>query len=106
ACSPPVSWMRRSASVDLPWSIWATIEKLRMREIGVVMGRRFSRGRGRRQGGAEPGKAGRHAVGSDRTGDRTATGGCRGIAEFALCGRAPALAPDGSWTGTENGTPR
>src|ERR1700754_1688753 len=38
--SPPVIWIRRSASVDLPWSIWATMEKLRMLEMGtVVMGR-------------------------------------------------------------------
>src|SRR4051812_33912451 len=37
---PPVIWIRRSASVDLPWSIWATMEKLRMFEMGtVVMGR-------------------------------------------------------------------
>src|SRR4051812_7794364 len=37
---PPVIWIRRSASVDLPWSIWATMEKLRMLEMGaVVMGR-------------------------------------------------------------------
>src|SRR5450830_419325 len=27
---PPQSWMMRSASVDLPWSIWAMIEKLRI----------------------------------------------------------------------------
>jgi hypothetical protein len=26
----PVCWISRSASVDLPWSIWATMEKLRM----------------------------------------------------------------------------
>src|ERR1051325_6588713 len=38
--SPPVIWIRRSASVDLPWSIWATMEKLRILEMGtVVMGR-------------------------------------------------------------------
>jgi hypothetical protein len=30
--------MRRSASVDLPWSICAMIEKLRMRSSGVVTG--------------------------------------------------------------------
>src|SRR6476620_12161482 len=36
---PPVTWIRRSASVDFPWSIWATMEKLRMLEMGaVVMG--------------------------------------------------------------------
>jgi hypothetical protein len=27
----------RSASVDLPWSMWAMIEKLRMRLVGVGM---------------------------------------------------------------------
>ena len=31
---PPVNWIRRSASVDLPWSICATMAKLRMLEIG------------------------------------------------------------------------
>src|SRR6476661_3997768 len=37
---PPVIWIRRSASVDFPWSIWATMEKLRMLGMGtVVMGR-------------------------------------------------------------------
>src|SRR5207342_176351 len=30
ACRPPQSWMMRSARVDLPWSTWAMIEKLRM----------------------------------------------------------------------------
>ena len=30
---PPVAWISRSASVDLPWSIWAMIEKLRMRSM-------------------------------------------------------------------------
>src|SRR6476660_4514995 len=35
--SPPVIWIRRSASVDLPWSIWATMEKLRMFEMGAVV---------------------------------------------------------------------
>src|SRR5262245_38664125 len=35
--SPPVIWIRRSASVDFPWSIWATIEKLRMLEMGVAL---------------------------------------------------------------------
>ena len=31
---PPQSWISRSARVDLPWSIWAMMEKLRMRESG------------------------------------------------------------------------
>src|SRR5262245_58609498 len=33
ALSAPVVWIRRSASVDLPWSICATIAKLRMGSI-------------------------------------------------------------------------
>jgi hypothetical protein len=33
---PPHSWMMRSASVDLPWSMCAMIEKLRMRLCGVM----------------------------------------------------------------------
>src|SRR5579885_2810887 len=33
----PVASSRRSASVDLPWSMWAMIEKLRMRDGSVVM---------------------------------------------------------------------
>src|SRR5688572_16110082 len=32
---PPHIWMKRSASVDLPWSMCAMIEKLRMRCWGV-----------------------------------------------------------------------
>jgi len=32
----PVSWISRSASVDLPWSICATIEKLRICESSVM----------------------------------------------------------------------
>src|SRR5688572_24803583 len=31
SASPPHNWMKRSASVDLPWSMCAMIEKLRMR---------------------------------------------------------------------------
>ncbi len=31
----PVLWISRSASVLFPWSIWATMEKLRMRSSGV-----------------------------------------------------------------------
>src|SRR5579859_535536 len=43
--SPPVIWIRRSAKVDLPWSIWATMEKLRMFGMGaVVMGRGIALG--------------------------------------------------------------
>src|SRR5215510_523420 len=33
----PVSWISRSASVDLPWSICATIEKLRMLWTGAAV---------------------------------------------------------------------
>jgi hypothetical protein len=40
---PPVIWIRRSASVDLPWSIWATMEKLRIRASGVLAGMVFMR---------------------------------------------------------------
>jgi hypothetical protein len=29
----PVASSRRSASVDFPWSMWAMIEKLRMRAV-------------------------------------------------------------------------
>ena len=36
ALSPPVRWISRSARVDLPWSIWAMIEKLRMVERSVT----------------------------------------------------------------------
>ena len=32
-----MSWISRSASVDLPWSIWAMIEKLRMFSMGTAV---------------------------------------------------------------------
>src|SRR5687767_1693126 len=35
SASPPHIWMKRSASVDLPWSMCAMIEKLRMRDWGT-----------------------------------------------------------------------
>src|SRR3954453_19723943 len=38
ASTAPVSSRMRSDSVDLPWSIWAMIERLRMRSRAVVMG--------------------------------------------------------------------
>jgi hypothetical protein len=38
-----VAWISRSAKVDLPWSICATIEKLRMDSIGAVIGIPFGR---------------------------------------------------------------
>src|SRR4029077_3206326 len=37
ASSPPQVWINRSARVDLPWSIWAMIAKLRIWLSGVVM---------------------------------------------------------------------
>src|SRR5262245_35597871 len=41
---PPQRWMKRSASVDLPWSMWAMIEKLRMRciKMGPARDRRMT----------------------------------------------------------------
>jgi hypothetical protein len=38
----PVSSSSRSDSVDLPWSTWATMQKLRNREIGIAAIRRSS----------------------------------------------------------------
>src|ERR1700716_2087971 len=32
----PQRWMRRSASVDLPWSMWAMMQKLRIWSMGSV----------------------------------------------------------------------
>ena len=46
----PVDWISRSASVDLPWSMWATMEKLRMC-AGSVMGPGYAAAPGRRQAG-------------------------------------------------------
>ena len=61
----PVAWIRRSARVDLPWSIWATMEKLRMFLSGVVMARALpagqivnKRGLGGDQAGEQGGTAG------------------------------------------------
>src|ERR1700741_5257760 len=45
SASPPVSWISRSASVDLPWSICATIEKLRMLSMAPDVMARLSIGR-------------------------------------------------------------
>src|SRR5690554_1851194 len=36
--SPPQIWMKRSARVDLPWSMWAIIEKLRIRLRSLTAG--------------------------------------------------------------------
>src|SRR5205807_3869234 len=48
--SPPVSWISRSAKVDLPWSICATIEKLRMLSMAAaVMARGLAPGAAERQ---------------------------------------------------------
>src|SRR3954451_1099612 len=33
---PPVAWISRSASVDLPWSMCAMIEKLRILLMSVI----------------------------------------------------------------------
>src|SRR3954468_18165703 len=47
ASTAPVTSRMRSASVDLPWSIWAMIEKLRMFSAGALLPRS-------RLGAAEP----------------------------------------------------
>ena len=75
---PRSSWISRSASVDLPWSIWATMAKLRMFAMGwVVMRARDSRmgGEGNRQAdytrtmaGCEPRGIDESAVAYLRTG--------------------------------------
>src|SRR5262245_26816307 len=39
SASPPVSWISRSARVDLPWSICAMIEKLRILSMAAFMAR-------------------------------------------------------------------
>src|SRR5947199_6760317 len=46
--SPPVAWISRSASVDLPWSICAMMLKLRILLVSVMGSARYS---GWRQGG-------------------------------------------------------
>src|SRR5215212_4557933 len=38
AATVPVNWISRSAKVDLPWSIWATMEKLRILERSGICG--------------------------------------------------------------------
>ena len=57
ASSPPVDWISRSASVDLPWSIWATMEKLRMWERGVLMARALAGGGLQGQAGGADGRS-------------------------------------------------
>ncbi len=42
----PVIWSMRSASVDLPWSMWAMMQKLRICEGGVAEGDSGVRARG------------------------------------------------------------
>ena len=37
-CSIPVASINRSANVDFPWSMWATMQKLRIRDGGVTAG--------------------------------------------------------------------
>src|SRR5262245_6433940 len=54
---PPVDWISRSASVDLPWSMWAMMAKLRMLSIAAFMARGLalvSRGGKRGQPGFLP----------------------------------------------------
>src|ERR1700761_4905636 len=38
AATVPVNWISRSARVDLPWSIWATMEKLRILDRSGICG--------------------------------------------------------------------
>src|ERR1700742_2266421 len=38
AATVPVNWISRSARVDLPWSIWATMEKLRIFDRSGICG--------------------------------------------------------------------
>lgn len=33
---PPQTWIKRSARVDLPWSMWAMMEKLRIFLMSVI----------------------------------------------------------------------
>src|SRR5262249_2089199 len=47
SASAPVAWISRSASVDLPWSIWAMIEKLRMLSMAAFMARGLALASGR-----------------------------------------------------------
>src|SRR3954462_4533438 len=42
----PVSWSIRSARVDLPWSMWAMMQKLRMSPGGVAAGTSAVRAKG------------------------------------------------------------
>jgi len=37
SASAPVAWINRSASVDLPWSIWAMIAKLRILSMAAAV---------------------------------------------------------------------
>ena len=61
---PPQRWIRRSASVDLPWSMWAMIEKLRIfcieetEWVGICTGRQPERNARRER--AALAKHGRH----------------------------------------------
>ena len=57
------AWISRSASVDLPWSIWAMIEKLRMVERGVGHGGRIGGNRAE----AVSGREGRRAAAAGRS---------------------------------------
>ena len=46
ASTTPVSWSMRSASVDLPWSMCAMMQKLRIRSGGVALGANAERAMG------------------------------------------------------------
>src|SRR5471032_392015 len=69
---PPHNWMMRSARVDLPWSMWAMMEKLRMLFINRYKKRiETTAGTGRTLGSVQPARntkkalrAGRYALAS------------------------------------------
>src|SRR5258708_32227275 len=71
----PVRDRSRSARVDLPWSMWATMEKLRIRSVAIRL--RIARPcAARREPGAVPDPLGAGAGGDHRVGlqDRGETG--------------------------------
>src|SRR5436305_14564635 len=71
---PPVAWISRSASVDLPWSICAMMLKLRILLMSVMLSARYS---GWRQGGNRH-EASERAAGDDWGGDECWSGGSGG----------------------------
>ena len=38
--TPPQAWINRSANVDFPWSMWAMMQKFRIKSIRWVLGER------------------------------------------------------------------